>query len=415
MEWKLPAAVAEALRRLNDAGYAAYIVGGCVRDRAMGIPPHDWDICTAAAPDDMKKVFQGERTIETGVRHGTLTVVLGDEPLEITAFRRDGDYRDGRHPESVRFTSSIEEDLSRRDFTVNAMAYHPEEGIVDPFGGMDDLKRGIIRCVGAPEKRFGEDALRILRALRFSARLGFPIEENTARALVTMKNRLSLISRERIAAETEGILLGDHAADVLTQYGGVLSAALETEIPWSAVAPIVGGMPKKLPLRLAAALASLGTDGAEKVLRGLKVSRKLEEDTLTLVTWQDTVVTPDAMQYLLMRLGEENLRNLLDFSKVLGKLTEEAEKAASECLDKLLSENACHTLAQLAVHGDDVAALGAKGREIGEILQALLNRVTLGKLPNQKDALLREAARLMNEIKKTSKPQKHKTEGIEIL
>lgn len=405
MEWKLPATVAEALRRLNDAGYAAYIVGGCVRDRAMGILPHDWDICTTAAPDDMKKVFQGERTIETGVRHGTLTVVLAGEPLEITAFRRDGDYLDGRHPESVRFTSSIVEDLSRRDFTVNAMAYHPREGIVDPFGGMDDLKKGIIRCVGVPEKRFGEDALRILRALRFSARLGFPIEENTARALDAMKDCLSLISRERIAAETEGILLGDYAADILTQYGNVLSVALETEILWNAVAPMVGRMPKKLPLRLAAMLAPLGTDGAEKVLRGLKVSRKLEADTLTLVAWQDTVITPDAMQYLLMRLGEENLRNLLDFSKGLGKLTEEAEKATSERLDRLLSENACHTLTQLAVHGEDVAALGAKGREIGEILQELLNRVTRSEIPNQKDALLREAVRLMNEIKKTSKPQ----------
>lgn len=397
MEWKLPAAVAEALRRLNDAGYAAYIVGGCVRDRAMGILPHDWDICTAAAPDDMKKVFQGEKTIETGVRHGTLTVVLAGEPLEITAFRRDGDYLDGRHPETVRFTSSIVEDLSRRDFTVNAMAYHPEDGIVDPFGGMDDLKKGIIRCVGAPEKRFGEDSLRILRALRFSARLGFPIEENTARALDAMKDRLSLISRERIAAETEGILLGDYAADILTRYGSVLSAALETEIPWNAAAQMVGRMPKKLPLRLAAALASLGADGAEKVLRGLKASRKLEEDTLTLVAWQDTVITSDSMQYLLMRLGEENLRNLLDFSKGLGRLTEEEKKAASKRLDKLLSENVCHTLAQLAVHGEDVAALGAKGREIGEILQELLNRVTRSELPNQKDALLREAARLVNE------------------
>ena len=176
MDFLLPAPVQRALSMLGEAGFSAYVVGGCVRDWVLGIPPHDFDICTSAAPEEMKEIFRDERTIETGIKHGTLTVLMEGEPLEITTFRLDGDYLDGRHPSSVSFTRNIEEDLSRRDFTINAMAYSPREGLCDPFGGQADCKAGIIRCVGEPERRFTEDALRILRALRFSARLGFPIE-----------------------------------------------------------------------------------------------------------------------------------------------------------------------------------------------------------------------------------------------
>ena len=179
MEFALPEPVLECLNRLNQAGFAAYAVGGCVRDHVLGVQPHDYDICTAARPEDMKRVFSGERTVETGIQHGTLTVLLSGMPLEITTFRVDGEYLDGRHPDSVRFTGRVEDDLSRRDFTINAMAYAPGAGIVDPFGGREDCEAGIVRCVGEPELRFGEDALRILRALRFAARYGFAIEEES--------------------------------------------------------------------------------------------------------------------------------------------------------------------------------------------------------------------------------------------
>ena len=191
MRLALPKPVETALSRLEKAGYSAYVVGGCVRDHVLGFTPHDYDICSAATPEEMQKVFQGERTIETGLKHGTLTVLLSGMPLEITTYRVDGAYSDGRHPDSVQFTARVEDDLSRRDFTINAMAYSPSAGLVDPFGGQADCERGVIRCVGDPAARFGEDALRILRALRFSSRLGFPIEEATAQAAVAgMKNSL---------------------------------------------------------------------------------------------------------------------------------------------------------------------------------------------------------------------------------
>ena len=201
MRLTLPKPVDAALSRLEAAGFPAFAVGGCVRDHVLGFTPHDYDICTAATPEEMQRVFQNERTIETGLKHGTLTVLLAGMPLEITTFRVDGAYSDGRHPDSVRFTARVEDDLARRDFTINAMAYSPAAGLVDPFGGQEDCKAGIIRCVGDPAARFGEDALRILRALRFSARLGFPIEDATARAIRDGKAQLCHVSRERIAVE----------------------------------------------------------------------------------------------------------------------------------------------------------------------------------------------------------------------
>ena len=226
MVFMLPGPVERALDRLHAAGFSAYVVGGCVRDWVLGVAPHDYDICTAARPEDMQRIFQGERTIETGLRHGTLTVLLDGMPLEITTFRLDGEYLDGRHPASVRFTGRVEDDLSRRDFTINAMAYAPAAGLVDPFGGREDCRRGVIRCVGEAEKRFAEDALRILRALRFSARLRFPIAPETDAALRAGRTQLERISRERIAAELTGLLLGDGAGGVLMAYPEVIRTVL---------------------------------------------------------------------------------------------------------------------------------------------------------------------------------------------
>ena len=222
MDFLLPAPVLCALSMLEAGGFSAYVVGGCVRDWVLGIPPHDFDICTAATPKEMKEIFKGERTIETGIRHGTLTVLMDNEPLEITTFRLDGDYLDGRHPSSVSFTRKVEEDLSRRDFTINAMAYSPKDGLIDPFGGQKDCQDGIIRCVGEPERRFQEDALRILRALRFSARLDFPIEPETAKAIFQLKENLEKISKERIAVELTGLLMGKKAGEILDRFWDVI-------------------------------------------------------------------------------------------------------------------------------------------------------------------------------------------------
>ena len=198
MKVSFPESVRWAIKRLNDAGYEAWAVGGCVRDSALGKEPHDWDMTTSALPEETMAVFADYPVIETGIKHGTVTIVVDGEPLEITTYRVDGSYSDGRHPDGVSFTRSLEADMARRDFTINAMAAHPEKGIVDCFGGLEDLKNGVIRCVGDPERRFSEDALRILRAMRFSAVLGFPVEEKTAEALLKIRENLRHVAMERI-------------------------------------------------------------------------------------------------------------------------------------------------------------------------------------------------------------------------
>ena len=222
----LPQNIASAMLRLEQAGFACYAVGGCVRDWLLGKQPHDYDLCTAAAPEQTMQVFAGEKIIETGLKHGTVTVLLQGEPIEITTFRTEGNYSDGRRPDSVAFVSDIVQDLARRDFTVNAMAWSPVHGLCDPFGGQEDLHSGIIRCVGDPYERLSEDALRILRALRFAAVLGFSIEPDTARALHELKTQMCHVSSERVTAELLRLLSGRTAGTVLMEYADVITEIL---------------------------------------------------------------------------------------------------------------------------------------------------------------------------------------------
>ena len=223
MSFQLPKSVLIALASLNDAGHEAYLVGGSVRDYLRGVTPHDFDITTSATPEETLEVFSSYRTVKTGIKHGTVTVLIDSMPLEITTYRIDGDYRDRRRPDSVFFTKNLCEDLSRRDFTVNAMAYHPKEGIVDPFSGKEDLESGCIRAVGRAEVRFEEDALRILRALRFSSVLGFPLEKETEEAALQKAKNLSAVSPERIREELAKLLLGVACDAVLKRYSSILS------------------------------------------------------------------------------------------------------------------------------------------------------------------------------------------------
>ena len=404
MIFPLPAAVSRALTMLEEAGFSAYTVGGCVRDWVLGVAPHDYDICTSAPPEEMKKVFRGEKTVETGIRHGTLTVLLEGMALEITVFRVDGEYLDGRHPDSVRFTDRVEEDLSRRDFTVNAMAYSPRRGIVDPFGGREDCKRGIIRCVGDPAARFGEDALRILRALRFSARLGFPIEEKTAQAVRAQRDQLIHVSRERIAVELTGLLLGGDAEKTLRDFPEVAACVLPE------ISPLIGGpawpptlrriacAPAQDTLRWAALLGNVGAEGAAQAAKSLKMSVKATEEISALVAWMGCAATEKNVQEMLMRLGPDRLDKLirLQAADAVARGEEQKhararEKAALGKVKELLDQNACYTLGQLAVGGRDVSALGLRGPDIGKTLNELLLRVVRGEIPNEKSALLAAA------------------------
>ena len=407
MDMFLPAPVKAALSRLEAAGHDAFVVGGCVRDQVLGVTPHDYDICTSAVPQEMQRVFAGERTIETGIRHGTLTVLLSGMPLEITTFRVDGEYLDGRHPASVRFARQVEEDLSRRDFTVNAMAYSPRAGLVDPFGGRQDCRAGLIRCVGKAEERFREDALRILRALRFSARLGFPIERDTDRALRAGKEQLKKISRERIAAELTGLLQGKEAERVLKGYPDVIVTvlpelrALTQSGQWHASLRAVRFSPLDPVNRWAAFLQHCGTEEenspalAETVLKSLKMSAKMTDGAVQLISWKDAALKPDTLQELLVRVGPDaaekliRLRaaNRLSQGEREGTVHQDTQRLLEQ-LSSLLARNACFTLAQLAVNGRDMAAAGLKGPAIGQALNGLLLRVARGELPNEKEALL---------------------------
>ena len=385
MRFELPPGALEVLRRLNAAGYQAYAVGGCVRDLARGVPPHDYDICTSALPAQTERCFAGERVVETGIKHGTVTVLMAGEPYEITTFRTDGDYLDGRHPQSVAFTDSLTEDLRRRDFTINAMAYHPDIGLRDPFDGQADIARRMIRCVGDAGARFTEDALRILRALRFAAELGFDIAPDTARAMRELSGRLALISRERIAAELLRALNGINTVPVLQAFDTVLLAALP-DYPAAALPEALHALailPRgDIVLRLAALLTPCGAAGA-RVLASLKPSRALSSQVLALTAAAGEDISRAELPLWLARLGETQLRRLL---------TLQGRDDLLSCLPALLAQRLPLTLGDLAINGRDLTAAGLPaGAELGRTLNALHRRVLLGELPNERGALLAAA------------------------
>ena len=438
----LPPAVTDLLNRLVKAGYLAFTVGGCVRDSLLGLKPKDWDICTSALPEQTQAVFRGFRTVETGLKHGTLTVVVDHIPYEITTFRVDGAYTDHRHPDSVHFVDDLTEDLARRDFTVNAMAYSPECGLQDPFGGQRDLSAKLIRCVGIPEQRFEEDALRVLRALRFASVYDFSIEPATVAALRKKAPDLRLVAGERIREELLKLLCGKAAGRILREYPEVLAEIIPEIRPmigydqqnhhhvhdlWEHTVISVENVPADPVLRLAMLLHDTGkpftrtTDekgeghypghpkASEKIaektadlLRLDNVSRDrlcllvLNHDTHLRTATGEVETSRSFMLRRLNRYGEENLRALFLIHRAdriaTGYTTREREdarlKLRTDALDAVLAEQACFSLKDLAVNGHDLLALGLKGPAIGSALQTLLEAVMDGKVDNEKSALL---------------------------
>ena len=382
---QLSDAVLHAIRKLNAAGFEAYAVGGCVRDSLMGKVPGDWDVTTSATPPEMQTVFAAYRTFETGLQHGTLTVLVDDVPLEITTYRVDGDYSDGRHPDAVCFTRSLAEDLCRRDFTINAMAYHPTVGVVDLHGGQADLAAGLIRCVGDPQIRFREDALRILRALRFSAMLGFAIEENTAVALDVLSPTLTYVSVERIAAEFKKLLCGTNAVGVLEKFCNTISVFLPEICPCSNFS-LLDAMKPTPRARLAALFhsAHISANEAQIILRRLRFDNQTVRDVSLLLTDEAASIadTDASCLRLLHTFGEELIYDYLSLRL--------ASDAIVRRVDTLLQAEACYQLSMLSVSGEDVIRAGVTpGPEVGRMLQTLLEAVMDGECPNQKEALLR--------------------------
>ena len=433
----LPESIQNCIDLLENAGFAAYAVGGCVRDTWLGLTPHDYDLCTSALPEQTEEVFRDYRLVLAGKKHGTVTVITDGGPVEITTFRTEGGYRDNRHPDWVKFVPDIQGDLARRDFTINAMAYSPRRGFADPFGGREDLNNHILRAVGDPEARFAEDSLRILRGVRFAARFGLIPEEKTMDAMLAQAGLMENLARERVFEELCKLLLAVKWSDI-TRFAPILAAVIPELAPMigfdqhsphhaydliTHTAYVVEGVPAELPLRWAALLHDTGKvttftldatgrghfyghakDSAaiaDDILRRLKAPTALREEVVPLIGRHMTRLQPD--RKLLRRQVSKYGFPMVEAQLALqqadmgSKGTVEDDGSAvfaevRQLLADLKAEDACLSLKDLAVNGNDLMALGFQGRAIGACLNRLLELVVEERLPNKKEALLAFAA-----------------------
>lgn len=438
MELKIPEKAEIILHTLEEAGYEAYVVGGCVRDSILGRSPDDWDITTSAKPEEVKALFR--RTVDTGLIHGTVTVMLDKEGFEVTTYRVDGEYEDGRHPKEVSFTASLEEDLKRRDFTMNAMAYNPKRGLVDLFGGVQDMENRIVRCVGNPMERFTEDALRILRAVRFSAQLGFSIEGETLKAISALAPNLKYVSAERIQVELLKLLVSPHPDYLRTAYeAGITKEILpefdrcmETEQNTPHHCYTVGehtlqsllNIRADKVLRLTMLLHDFGkpsvkrtdengrdhfkTHGPEgekmavSILRRLKMDNDTIRKVRSLIKWHDFRPKGDAVSVrkAISMIGEELFPLYLEVQRAdilaqsLYKREEKLKRLSSvkALYKEIMDRGECISLKTMALTGRDLIDAGyAPGKELGEILERLLAYVLENPEDNKKEILLKLA------------------------
>ncbi len=447
----MPEAVCTILHILHDHGQDAYIVGGCVRDSLLGKTPHDYDICTSAMPETVMGIFDDKFTIPTGLKHGTVTVMFGKTGYEVTTFRVDGDYSDNRHPDSVSFTRSLTEDLKRRDFTINAIAYNEEEGIIDPFNGIEDLKNGIIRCVGNPEERFTEDALRIIRAIRFACQLGFTIDTDTDEKVIELASLLDNIAIERINSEFCKIITSEtrlepifrqylsvferfipelrtlygfdqnnphHDFDVFTHTMRALDNCPSSELITRLAVffhdfgkPICYQDDAPAGIRHFRGHGAVSASITDTVMERMRFDNRTRGDVVELVKYHDvqlTGFTKRSIRRLLNKLGEQQLRRLLDVrtSDVLGQkenntqetrigVTEEVKKV----LDEIIAERDCFQIKDLAVNGRDLIEIGfTPGKELGLMLRELLDMVMADELHNTKEELLQYAKDILYDL-----------------
>lgn len=412
MKIKLPAGVKTILDTLAVRGYEAYAVGGCVRDSILCRKPDDWDITTSASPVQVKEIFS--RTVDTGIAHGTVTVLIGGSGYEVTTYRIDGEYEDGRHPKEVLFTGNLEEDLKRRDFTINAMAYNEKDGLVDLFGGMRDLQQKVIRCVGDARQRFGEDALRILRAVRFSAQLGFKIEKKTVDALVELAPSLEKISAERIAAELTKLLMSDRPEYLRAAWETGITKVVLPEFDWlmKKSCPEIPFMtkgehslyavkaaPKMKALRYALLFHHLEEDTAVKILRRLKMDNDTIRTASRLIRYVELDIPADirSVRFAIYEVGEELFPLLLQMKladfQALDREKLPDRKVYVEVLEKLrlqiAKEQQCVSLKTLALTGKDLLEIGCPpGPRIGELLGQALILVLNAPEENSKENLL---------------------------
>lgn len=431
----LPPYVLYCLDRLENAGFAAYAVGGCVRDSLLGLTPHDFDLCTCATPEQVQGVFHDHRLVLAGEKHGTVTVVLDSQLVEITTFRVEGGYQDNRHPDWVKFVPTVEEDLSRRDFTVNAMAYSPKRGFADPFGGRDDLEKKILRAVGAPKLRFTEDSLRILRGLRFSVRYDLAPEKDTWEAMVSLAGLMENLARERVLDELCKLLPLVDAREVQA-FAPILCQVLPELAPMVGyqqhsrhhiydlmehTARAVESVPPQLHLRWAALLHDIGKPDtcvideageghyhghaqksaqmADAALLRLKAPTALRKQVVDLISRHMSPLEPDK-HLLRRRLGKYGIQETWDLlalqkADYFATGTKEAPgpfPEIAQIIEEILEEAACFSIRDLTINGNDLIELGfAPGPKLGQCLEMLLRLVQEDAIPNEKEALLRKA------------------------
>lgn len=413
MKLTLDPGAAALLDALHAAGYAAYAVGGCVRDSLLGRTAHDWDLCTSALPQQVMELFGTEQCIPTGLQHGTVTIKYSGQLYETTTFRTEGSYTDGRHPDEVQFVPDVREDLARRDFTINAMAYNAAEGLVDPFGGQKDLQNGLLRAVGEPQQRFTEDALRILRLYRFAARFGFALDAATARAARQLAPHLDCISAERIQEELAKLLAAPQPGAYLEP--AVLAVVLPELTPAAleAAKPVVDACPageENLPVRWAALLGALGETDTRRVLKRLRCSNACIEETAVLVreTAGEGVCRSFSEEKASAHPGDIHLRQLLGqyglctverLCALWAALRPQAAPAcalAAQRARQLEADGVCCRVSQLAVNGRDLMAAGIPaGPVLRRVLEALLDGVIRAEYPNEKPALLAAAQKII--------------------
>lgn len=442
----LPKNVKTIIKILNTHNYEAFIVGGCVRDSAIGLTPHDWDICTNAKPEEIKKCFENFNTFDSGIKHGTISVVLDGEVFEVTTYRIDGTYSDNRRPDSVSFTSDITQDLARRDFTINAMAYNEQSGLIDPYGGRNDLSDKIIKCVGNPDFRFNEDALRIIRALRFASVYNFEIDDETAKSIHKNADLLNNIAVERISVELNKLLSGYGAEQILNNYRDVIAVFIPEIMPmfdynqhtkhhnrdlWHHTTYAVKSIDNTPLLRMSMLLHDIGKpkackrdeDGtchfkghpkysaemAENILRRLKYSNDFIETCITIIKYHDVRFSGSKRQlrHVMSAIGDKNVELLLKIQRadIMAqsdyKHKEKLEKLNLACktYKEILADKDCFTLKQLKINGNDIKNLGvSEGIKIGKILKILLGLVIEDKIENEKSALIKKAEEIRDEV-----------------
>jgi len=420
MQIEIPDKVKYIIHQLMNHGYESYAVGGCIRDSLLMKSPDDWDITTSAKAMEIKKIFS--RTVDTGIQHGTVTVLLDEESFEVTTYRIDGEYEDSRRPKAVMFTHELAEDLKRRDFTINAMAYNPQEGLIDLFGGMDDLKRKVIRCVGKPLERFNEDALRMLRAIRISAQLDFRIEEETKQSIFALNGNLSHISAERIQAELVKLLVSPHPGTFRIAYETGITKVILPEFddmmetachdcdgkyyPGERVLIGLSLVEPDKALRFTMLLHDIAEPiEGEKISEGILRRLRFDNDTIHKVTklirWHDEPIypSPEAVRKTVCKMGEELFPLLLKVKRaVIQSWNNSAQRERLACLDeveqvydKIVKEGQCVSLKTLAVTGSDLISVGMKpGEKLGEELLRLLELVLENPQHNKKEYLLEQ-------------------------